>query len=148
MDIRSDRQKGPSCTELGKKYHMDPRTAKRHADSPQRPKYTLTGPKPAKLGPYKHKIEQWLDEAPYSAVRILEKPQEQGFDGRYSIEEYVWGKKMDLDEKATARFETLPGKQVALHRISYQRKDMVVNPHRGRRKDYAVDTVRVQLMVQ
>ena len=85
MDIRSDRQKGLSYTELGKKYHMDPRTAKRYADSPQKPEYTLTGPKPTKLDPYKHKIDQWLEEAPYSAVRILEKLQEEGFDGKYSI---------------------------------------------------------------
>ena len=34
------------------------------------------------------------------------------FDGKYSIvKEYVRGKKMDLDEKATVRFETMPGKQ-------------------------------------
>ena len=85
MDIRSDRQKGLSYTELGKKYHMDPRTAKRYAESPQKPKYTLTGPKPTKLDPYKQKIDQWLEEAPYSAVRILEKLQEEGFDGKYSI---------------------------------------------------------------
>ena len=112
MDIRSDRQKGLSYTELGKKYHMDPRTAKRYAESPQRPEYTLTGPKPTKLDPYKQKIDQWLEEAPYSAVRILEKLQEEGFDGKYSIvKEYVRGKKMDLNEKATVRFETMPGKQ-------------------------------------
>ena len=41
MDIRSDRQKGLSYVELGKKYHMDPRTAKRYAESPQKPEYTL-----------------------------------------------------------------------------------------------------------
>ena len=112
MDIRSDRQKGLSYTELGKKYHMDPRTAKRYAESPQKPEYTLTGPKPTKLDPYKQKIDQWLEEAPYSAVRILEKLQAEGFDGKYSIvKEYVRGKKMDLDEKATVRFETMPGKQ-------------------------------------
>ena len=112
MDIGRDRQKGLSYTELGKKYHMDPRTAKRYADSPQKPEYTLTGAKPTKLDPYKHKIDQWLEEAPYSAVRILEKLQEEGFDGKYSIvKEYVRGKKMDLDEKATVRFETMPGKQ-------------------------------------
>ena len=28
-----------------------------------------------------------------------------------TIKEYVRGKKMDLDEKATVRFETMPGKQ-------------------------------------
>ncbi len=60
MDIRSDRQKGLSYTELGRKYHMDPRTAKRYAESPQKPAYTLTGPKTTKLDPYKQKIDQWL----------------------------------------------------------------------------------------
>lgn len=112
MDIRSDRQKGMSYVELGKKYHMDPRTAKRYAQSPQKPEYTLTQPKPKKLDAYKQQIDQWLEEAPYSAVRIPEKLQEQGFDGKYSIvKEYVRGKKIDLDEKATVRFETMPGKQ-------------------------------------
>ena len=112
MDIRSDRQKGLSYVELGKKYHMDQRTAKRYAESPQKPVYTLTGPKPSKLDAYKQQIDQWLEEAPYSAVRILEKLQEQGFEGKYSIvKEYVRGKKMDLEEKATVRFETMPGKQ-------------------------------------
>ena len=51
MDIRSDRQKGMSYVELGKKYHMDPRTAKRYAQSPQKPEYTLTQPKPTKGRP-------------------------------------------------------------------------------------------------
>ena len=32
MDIRSDRQKGLSYVELGKKYNIDQRTAKRYAD--------------------------------------------------------------------------------------------------------------------
>ena len=82
MDIRSDRQKGLSYVELGKKYHMDPRTAKRYAQSPQKPEYTLTGPKPTKLDAYKQQIDQWLEEAPYSAVRILEKLKEQGFEGK------------------------------------------------------------------
>ena len=40
MDIRIDRQKGLNYVELGKKYHMDPRTAKRYAQSPQKPEYT------------------------------------------------------------------------------------------------------------
>jgi transposase len=112
MEIRNDRLKGMSYTELGKKYHIDPRTAKRYAESPQRPEYTLTGPKPTKLDDHKQQVDLWLEEAPYSAVRILEKLAEQGFDGKYSIvKEYVRGKKMDLNEKATVRFETMPGLQ-------------------------------------
>lgn len=55
---------------------------------------------------YKQQLDQWLEEAPYSAVRILEKLQEQGFEGKYSIvKKYVRGKKMDLNEKATVRFD-------------------------------------------
>ena len=112
MEIRNDRLKGMNYTELGRKYHIDPRTAKRYAESPQRPEYTLTERKPSKLDTFKSQIDLWLEEAPYSAVRILEKLQEQGFDGKYSIvKEYVRGKKMDLDEKATVRFETMPGQQ-------------------------------------
>ena len=112
MDIRSDRQKGLSYTELGKKYHMDPRTAKRYAESPEKPEYTLSEPKPRKMDPYKQIVDEWLAEAPYSARRILEKLREMGFDGGYSIvKAYVSSRKMDLNEKATVRFETMPGKQ-------------------------------------
>ena len=112
MDIRSDRQKGLSYVELGRKYHMDPRTAKRYAESPQKPEYTLSEPKPTKMDPYKQIVDEWLEEAPYSALRILEKLREIGFNGGYSIvKAYVSSRKMDLNEKATVRFETMPGKQ-------------------------------------
>ena len=85
MEIRNDRLKGMNYTELGKKYHVDPRTAKKYAESPQRPEYTLTAPKPNKLDAFKQQIDLWLEEAPYSAVRIQEKLAEMGFDGGYSI---------------------------------------------------------------
>ena len=112
MDIRSDRQKGLSYVELGRKYHMDPRTAKRYAESPQKPEYTLSEAKPTKMDPYKQIVDEWQEEAPYSAQRILEKLREMGFDGGYSIvKAYVSSRKMDLNEKATVRFETMPGKQ-------------------------------------
>jgi transposase len=112
MDIRSDRQKGLSYTEIARKYHIDPRTAKRYAESDTRPVYSLTEPKTSKLDPYKEQIDVWLEEAPYSATRILEKIKEQGFPGEYTVvKNYVRGKKEQLDEKATVRFETTPGLQ-------------------------------------
>lgn len=112
MEIRNDHAKGLSYTEIGRKYNLDPRTAKKYALSETRPAYHLTEPKPSKLDAYKQQIDLWLEEAPYSASRILEKLQEQGFEGKYSIvKEYVRGKKKDLDEKATVRFETMPGLQ-------------------------------------
>lgn len=60
MDIRSDRQKGMNYTELARKYHIDPRTAKRYAERDTRPVYSLTDSKPSKLDPYKEQIVIWL----------------------------------------------------------------------------------------
>ena len=72
----------------------------------------MSEPKPTKMDPYKQIVDEWLEEAPYSALRILEKLREMGFDGGYSIvKAYVSSRKMDLNEKATVRFETMPGQQ-------------------------------------
>lgn len=77
MDIRSDRQRGLSYTEIARRYNIDPRTAKKYAQSETRPVYSLSAAKPSKLDPYKEQIAIWLEEAPYSAERILEKIREQ-----------------------------------------------------------------------
>ena len=112
MDIRNDRLKGLSYTEIGRKYHIDPRTAKKYAESDTRPEYVLSATKASKLDPYKEQITVWLEEAPYSAERILEKIRENGFTGGHSIvREYVRNKKEQFEEKATVRFETMSGLQ-------------------------------------
>lgn len=112
MEIRNEHKKGLSYTEIARKHHIDPRTAKKYAESDVRPVYTLTAPKPSKLDPYKHLIDMWLEEAPYSAVRIHEKLMEQGCDCKYTIvRQYVATRKAALNEKATVRFETTPGLQ-------------------------------------
>ena len=112
MEIRNDRQKGLSYAEIARKYHLDPRTAKKYADSTTKPVYSLTDPKTSILDPYKEQIIHWLEEAPYSAQRIWEKIQEQGFAGGYTtVKHFVRGKKEQLNEKATVRFETMPGLQ-------------------------------------
>ena len=96
MQIRSDRKKGLSYAAIARKYNIDPRTAKKYAESDTMPTYDLSGPKTSKLDPYKHQIDLWLEEAPYSAVRIYEKLVEQGFPGKYSIvKRYMAGKKKD-----------------------------------------------------
>jgi transposase len=112
MELKADYQKGLGYSELGKKYNIDRRTAKKYAHSNSRPDYVLTQPKTSKLDPYKPQINLWLEEAPYSAVRIWEKLSAQGFKGGYTIvKQYVRLKKEQLEEKATVRFETMPGIQ-------------------------------------
>ena len=71
MDIRIDREKGMSYVELGRKYHMHPRTAKRYAESPQKPEYTLSEPKPTKMDPYKQIVDEWLERAADARDRYL-----------------------------------------------------------------------------
>ena len=39
MEIRNDRQKGLSCTETARKYHINPRTAK-NMRNPKQDRYT------------------------------------------------------------------------------------------------------------
>ena len=112
MEIRADYKKGLSYVEIGKKHNIDWRTAKKYAHSEQKPEYNLTDPKPSKLDEYKEQIDLWLEEAPYSAVRINEKLQELGSRVGYStVKRYVSFRKAEMDAKATVRFETLPGVQ-------------------------------------
>jgi transposase len=112
MELKADYQKGLSYSEMGRKYNIDRRTAKKYAQSDSRPEYFLTENKPSKLDPFKPQISIWLEEAPYSAARIWEKIQEQGFEGSYTtVREHVRGKKEQLDMQATVRFETMPGMQ-------------------------------------
>ena len=128
MEIRNDRLKGMSYAEIGRKHHIDPRTAKKYAESSTRPEYVLSEPKPSKLDPYKEMITTWLEEAPYSAERILEKIREHGFTGGHSIvREYVRGKKEQFDEKATVRFETMPGLQGQMDWAHFENYTVVEN---------------------
>ena len=57
MDIRNDYKKELSLTEIGRKYGIDPRTAKRYAHSNEKPQYRLSQLKGSKLDPYKQAIE-------------------------------------------------------------------------------------------
>jgi transposase len=112
MEIRNDYKKGLSYAEIGRKHNVDWRTAKDYAHSEHKPKYELKEPKPSMLDEWKEQINLWLEEAPYSAVRIHEKMQELGYKGKYTmVRTYVSTKKSELNSKATVRFETMPGLQ-------------------------------------
>ncbi|KOA18579.1 integrase core domain protein [Clostridium homopropionicum DSM 5847] len=112
LEIRNDYLKGLSISEISRKYNINWRTAKKYSTSEKVPKYTLTSPKPSKLDKYKPMLNDLLEEAPYSAVRLYEKIKEHGFVGKIGIvRSYVKLKKRKLNSKATVRFETLPGKQ-------------------------------------
>lgn len=111
VDIRADRQKGLNYTQIGRKYGIDPRTAKKYAAAEEKPVYK-SRPKQSILDPYKETIDTLLNEAPYSAVRLQELIAEQGYEGKYTVvKDYVRTKKKELNHQATVRFETVPGLQ-------------------------------------
>lgn len=113
VSIRSDRNKGLSYVELSKKYNVDRRTAKKYAENIEKPKYTLKNKKIKKLDKYEYFIDELLDEAPYSAELIKDAVNE-SFNENISyttIQTYVKNKKHKLNNKATIRFETMPGLQ-------------------------------------
>lgn len=112
MEIRSEKKKGLSYAEIGRKHHIDPRTAKKYAETEEVPKYTLKQKRPSKLDPYKDYIDALLEEDNYSAALILERIRERGCQCGYTIvKDYVSQKKKELNSKATVRFETVPGLQ-------------------------------------
>jgi transposase len=77
----------------------------------------------------------WLEEAPYSAMRIWEKLKEHGFEGSYSVVKvYVRGKKEQLNEQATVRYETMPGLQAQVDWAHFE--DYRINDGGEERKLY------------
>ena len=111
MDIRSERNSGLSYTEIARKHNIDPRTAKKYAQSQEKPVYK-NRKGASMLDPYKDRIDMLLEEDNYSAVLILEKLHEWGCHCGYTIvKDYVALKKKELNSKATVRFETVPGLQ-------------------------------------
>ena len=85
MEIRSEKKKGLSYAEIGRKHHIDPRTAKKYAETEEVPKYTLKQKRPSKLDPYKDYIDALLEEDNYSAALILERIRERGCQCGYTI---------------------------------------------------------------
>lgn len=112
MEIRNDIKKGLSYAEIGRKHGIDYRTAKRYANSESKPEYRNKLPRKSILDPYKEEIDRLLDEASYSAQRILEIITDKGYTGKYTVvKDYVRVRKEALNTKATVRFETTPGLQ-------------------------------------
>ena len=113
MNIRNDRKKGMSYVDIGKRYNIDRRTAKKYSEANHKPKYTYAKPKHKIMEDYADYVNELLSEAPYSAVRIKELIEEH-FNVKInytSVQRYVKDIKGELNKKATVRFETMPGVQ-------------------------------------
>ncbi|MFA6780514.1 MAG: IS21 family transposase [Paludibacteraceae bacterium] len=114
MEIRSERKKGLSYKAIADKHGIDWRTAKKYSESGEKPVYRLKEPKKSKLDRFKPQIDLMLEEESYSAAVIMERLAENNmnFDCGYTtVKDYVRKKKGECENKATVRFETMPGLQ-------------------------------------
>jgi transposase len=82
-------QRGLSPAQIGRELHLDPRTVARClAQNRFLPRKTTK--RPSKIDPFKNAIFHMLETHPYSAIQILQRIREEGFEGGYSIlKEYV-----------------------------------------------------------
>jgi transposase len=75
--------------QIGRKLGLDERTVEKWIQTPRfiqqtRPRRT------SKLDPFKAQVVQWLESYPYTAIQILQRLREAGYDGGYSIvKDYV-----------------------------------------------------------
>ncbi len=80
---------GLTAQQIARELALDVRTVKKWLDEPQF-KSRKSSPRASKLDPFKRDIVRLLQAHPYTAIQILQRIREQGFDGRYTIvKEYV-----------------------------------------------------------
>lgn len=113
MNIRNDKNKDFSISEIARKYNLDRETVRKYIKEDSKPKYTYTRPRHKMVEDYADYINELLNEVPYSAVRIKEQIEEY-FNIKISythIQKYVKNIKGGFKKQATVRFETMPGLQ-------------------------------------
>ncbi|NCO51296.1 MAG: transposase [Deltaproteobacteria bacterium CG23_combo_of_CG06-09_8_20_14_all_51_20] len=77
-------QKGLAPTQIARELSLDPRTVARWL-AEKRFLSRAAGIRPSKLDPFKDSILRMLESHPYTARQVLQRIQEEGFGGRYSI---------------------------------------------------------------
>lgn len=127
-EMRSDKLKGMSYSEIARKHNIDRRTAKRYCESEVIPNYH-TNKRGSKLDKHKNLINTWLEEANYSAVLIHEKLIDLGVkDISYeTVTKYCKTVKRKYNEKATIRFETIPGLQGQVDWAEFKEYELIKN---------------------
>lgn len=120
MDIWTLHKHGFSQRAIAKKLGISRNTVKKYLISQEAPQYRSTV-RESVLEPYKETIESWLQQEDYTARRIYDMAQTQGYTGSYpTLRRFVSSLKQERDHKAFLRFETLPGQQAQVDFADFQ----------------------------
>ena len=94
--------------QIGRKLGLDERTVEKWIATPRFTQQTRPQ-RQSKLDPFKARIVQWLESYPYSAIQILQRLREAGYDGGYSIVKDYVRKVRPKKNKAFLRLSFAPG---------------------------------------
>lgn len=111
----------PNYAELARRWNCDYRTVKRYFENDTVP--TRKQMKPSKLDPFKSLIEEKVSMG-CTGKAIYKFILNKGYEGKYTIlKDFIKSIKVEMEQKATMRFETIPGLQAQVDRK--ERKKMV-----------------------
>lgn len=134
MKIRQMVQEGIPLVQIAGLLGRDRKTVAKAAENEHAPAYRRS-PRPSKLDAYKPFLEAKLEEAPYTARRLLGMIRSQSYAGGYTIlAEWLSVVRQKQRIQAILRFETLPGQQM---QVDWAEFAWVLLPSGERRKLYA-----------
>jgi len=110
--IKSLYRRGVFLKDIAAELGVHPKTVSRVLKNKRTPNSERKSCK-SKLEPYKPKIDRLLSEGVWNAKVILREMQAEGYSGGYTmLRQYLQPKREQRPERATVRFETLPGEQL------------------------------------
>jgi transposase len=111
---------------LAKQYNCDPRTVKNYVTGKTQLKRKKVVKK-SKLEDFKSIIADKVDNYNTTALSVFQFIQKKGYTGKYGlVKNYVKSHKKDQMNKATIRFETMPGCQA---QVDFKEKKKMINKH-------------------
>jgi len=111
---------------LAKQYNCDPRTVKNYVTGKTKSKREKVDKK-SKLDDFKSIIEDKIDNYNTTALSVFHFIQKKGYTGKYGlVKNYIRNHKKEQMNKATIRFETMPGCQA---QVDFKEKKKMINKH-------------------
>jgi transposase len=110
--IRDLARQGLSISEIARRVGCDRKTARKHLDHPDQPRYRLRPEKASKLDLFKPYLHERLSVGVFNCEVLYRELCTRGYGGRKTIlRDYVKPYRKAARQQATVRFETPPGKQ-------------------------------------
>ena len=113
--IKQKGYEGKTPYKISKETGLSKNTVKKYLNNPVKPHGLKGRKKESKLDPYKTKIQEMMSQGMFNCAAILERLQEQGYDGGITIlKDYVHPYRPARALPAVQRYETQPGKQAQM----------------------------------